>query len=82
MLGDDLVPLLNRPGSGRAAVSIRAAVLTAYNPSTHANTVTVGDTDLQDLPLIGPPDLDAGDVVLLLRWRSSWAILGRLVTPA
>lgn len=82
MRGDDLVPLLTGGGRRGPDLSIRKAVLTAYDSGTHANTVTVGDVELTDLPLIGPPTLAEGDVVLLLRWRSSWAILGRVVTPS
>lgn len=77
---EDLAPLLvpkPQPGLG-----IRKAVLTAYDAGTGANTVTVDEVDLVDLPRLDTgAALAAGDVVLLLRYRSSWAILGRIVSP-
>ncbi len=78
---DDLVPLLTpRPVPG---VGLRKGVLAAYDTGTGANTVTVDGTDLIDLPRLDTGvTLAEGDVVLLLRYRSSWAILGRIVGPS
>lgn len=80
MRGDDLVPLL-AAGRGRGAVlSVHTGVLTAWT-GPGANTVTVAGADLEDLPALDTGvALAEGDVVLLLRNRSSWLILGRVAS--
>lgn len=82
MIGDDLTPLLVPrpvPGSG-----FRQGTVVAFNPLTGANTISVAGGVLTDLPLLNIGDsvnIGPGDVVVLMRLRSSWAILGRVVVP-
>lgn len=82
MIGDDLVPLLAPPAG--PDVGFRQGVIVAFNQSTGANTVNVGGADLDNLPILsGSESLEyaPGDVVVLIRLKSSLAILGRIVTP-
>lgn len=66
------------------AESFRQGVVLTFNPATGANTVSVGGATLTNLPiLVGGDTVNyaPGDVVILLKFRSSWAILGRIVVP-
>lgn len=82
MRGDDLVDLL-RPAPD-PAVGLRQGVITAFDQTTGQNTVNVAGGVLTNLPILsGSESLEyaPGDVVVLLRLRSSWCILGRIVVP-
>jgi len=80
MRSDDLVPLL-AGGTGKT-LGIRQGVLTAWNPDTLENLVTVGGAVLQNLPItVNPSDLHAGDVVILESLGASFAIRGRILYP-
>ena len=62
----------------------RQGVIVAFNPATGANQVRVGGATLVDLPILVGGDtvnFQHGDTVILLRYLSSWAILGRIVVP-
>lgn len=77
----DLTNLFQAP-AGRE--SYRQGTILTFNPATGANTVQVGGAVLANLPILIGGDtvnLDAGDAVVLLRYASSWAILGRIVIP-
>lgn len=78
MPGDDLVSLLTRrpaPGLG-----LHTGQLTAFDAGPPVtNTVLVAGATLTDLPVLDTGvGLAADDVVLLLRNRTSWLILGRI----
>lgn len=80
--GEDLTELLQPPAAPDSG--FRQGVIRSFNASTGANTVEVAGALLTDLPLLsGSESLEyaPGNVVVLLRLRSSWAILGRVVTP-
>jgi hypothetical protein len=58
------------------------ATLTAYDPATLRNAVTVNGRDLVDLLVLATPEawtLRAGHRVLLMPYRSSYVILGRVL---
>lgn len=77
----DLTSLFAPPAGSEP---FRQGEVLTYNPATGANTVRVGDAVLTNLPLLNIGDtinLQAGNAVILLKFRSSWAILGRVVTP-
>jgi hypothetical protein len=77
----DLTGLFTAPA---ASEPYRQGVILTFNPATGANTVQVGGAVLTDLPILAGGDtvnFAADDVVVLLRYRSSWAILGRIVVP-
>lgn len=62
----------------------RQGVVVAYNTGTGQNTIDVGGALLQDLPLLNIGDtvnLAVGNVVVLMKLKSSWAILGRVLSP-
>lgn len=62
--------------------SFRQGVIVAFDPATGTNQVLVGGAVLENLPiLVGGDTVNYAedDVVILLRYQSSWAILGRIV---
>lgn len=62
----------------------RQGVVLTFNPATGANTVQVGNAVLTNLPILVSGDTVnyvPGDVVILLKYRSSWALFGRIVVP-
>jgi hypothetical protein len=85
---DDITGLLQK---GPDPTAFRQGRLLTFNPVTGANTVLVQGGTLTNLPLLieggafnlqGDDVLGAGNgnVVILMRMRSSWAILGRVLT--
>lgn len=79
---DDLAPLLAPPPE--PAFGFRQGTILSFDQSNGANTVNVAGTVLTNVPIIsGSESLEfsPGDVVVLLRFASSWAILGRVVIP-
>lgn len=80
MIADDLSGILLPPDG--PDVGFRQGTIVAFDPATGANTVNVAGGLLTDVALLNIGDtvnLVAGDVVVLMRLRSSWAILGRLI---
>lgn len=81
MIGSDLTNLFRAPGGGE---SFRQGTIVTFNPASGANSVNVGGAVLANLPLVNASDVvnyTAGDVVVLLKFRSSWAIMGRVIVP-
>lgn len=79
---DDLSPLLS--AAQQAAVSVTQGFMTAWNGTTFANTVEVGDATLTDLPVVStatPGALGANKLVLLLRSRNTYYVLGAVTHP-
>lgn len=85
---DDITGLLQKGGDPTA---FRQGRLLTFNPVTGANTVLVQGATLTNLPLLiaggvfnlqGDDSLGTGNgnVVVLMRMKSSWAILGRVLT--
>lgn len=80
MIGDDLTGLFGKasaPDSG-----FRQGTVQAFDPESGQNTIAVAGGILTDVPVLNIGDLVLivpGDVVVLLRLRSSWAILGRIL---
>lgn len=82
MIGDDLTGLLG-PGDG-PEFGFRQGVVLSFNIIGGQNEIDVAGTVLTDIPFLNPGGytiLQPGDVVVLFRMRSSWAILGRVTTP-
>lgn len=82
MIGDDLAPLL---APGRAPdVGFRQGTVVTFDQGSGHNSVSVAGALLSDLPILSGAEsleYEVGDVVVLIRLNSSWAILGRVVTP-
>ncbi len=82
MRSDDLAPLLAAgPTSGLDFASGR---ILYFNRATGRNGVRVNGAYLHDLPILNIAasiDLSAGDTVALLRYKSTFFILGRVVVP-
>ncbi len=94
MIDDDLVELFAAPPAGPSmGWRYRQGLVTAFNATTYANTVTVGGTTFMDLPCINisadeAAILAAGpNVAVALALLTSdggtslLAIVGRLVSP-
>jgi hypothetical protein len=83
MRSSDLVPLLTGLGGGKG-VGFRQGVVVAWDPDTAENQIQVGNTVIDNLPILNTSEaslLVPGDVVGILTSGSSWAIMGRLVIP-
>jgi hypothetical protein len=79
----DLVPVLAGLSGGRG-MNFRQGSIVTWDPDTAENTVLVGETLLENLPILNTSEaslLQAGDVVGIMSSGSSWAIMGRLVIP-
>lgn len=77
--GADLTNLFVDPAP---AQPWRQGVVLAWNSTTGANTIDVEGVALTNLPLLNIGDtinLTVGNVVVLAKFRSSWAILGRII---
>lgn len=86
MRADDLAPLL-AAAAGDAAksdVGFHMGVIQAWNADTGENTLEVAGGIVTDVSVLSTADnimLTAGDTVGLLRFKSTYFILGRLSTP-
>lgn len=84
---DDLTGLLIPPDP---TSPFRQGVVVAYNTSNGFNSILIGGNTvadgavLFDLPILNIGDtvnLLPGDVVVLMKYLDSWAIMGRVITP-
>lgn len=79
---DDLAPTL--AAKPAAAVGMRQGVVVAWDAGTFASQVRVGETVLENLPVLNSADaalISVGDAVTILTFGPSWLILGRIITP-
>jgi hypothetical protein len=59
-------------------------VITAFDSETGANTVHVRGTDIPDVPMLNSTStvtLGVGDNVVVLKYRTGYFILGRIISP-
>lgn len=78
---DDLAPLFAKDPQDWG---FRQGTIVAWNVFTGLSTVRVGGATLTDVPFLsqaGQVQYLPGDAVLLIRFKSSWAIVGRYVSP-
>jgi hypothetical protein len=82
---DPLADLFAQAPAGPAqAPMYRQGIIQAFDPVTLLNTVLVDGVPMHDLPMLGVAEaasLAPGSVVGLHCVGSSWAIMGRFVTP-
>lgn len=79
---DDLAPLL-RP-NGTPDVGFRQGTVEAWDEATGSNSVNVAGVSISDVPVLNLGEftlLQPGDVVGLLRFKSTYFILGRIILP-
>lgn len=79
---DDLAPLL--AAAGRPDVGFHSGRVLTWDTDTGANTIDVAGAVLADVPILNTGEaiaLRAGHVVALLRFKSSYFILGRVTMP-
>lgn len=77
----DLTSLFAPPAGSEP---FRQGEVLTFDEADGSNTVRVGGAVLTNLPLLNIGDtvnLAAGDAVVLLKYQSSWAILGRIMVP-
>lgn len=82
---DDLAPLFAAPQDGAAQLTyFRTGVVTAWDPNTLENTVTVGGVSMTNLNVLGVADaaaIEVGSVVGINVVGRVYAITGRYVIP-
>ena len=74
---------LFQPASANT-VGLRTGVVTAWNSSTGANTVTVAGTTFTNLPVLyttALPSLTVGNTVHLLLVKNQYVLIGKIVSP-
>lgn len=80
---DDLTGLLRQ--SEVPSFTLLQGVVTAWNATTRANTVALaGGVELHNLPIIGASEVSeigTDSIVAVLRWKSSYFILGVIIKP-
>lgn len=85
MQEDDLAGLFQpAPPGATQPMGYRQGHVRNWNPATLENEVVVGGTVLQNVPVLGVAEaasLTNGATVGLMVVGSTWAIIGRLVTP-
>lgn len=83
MRSDDLSPLLLAAGA-TGDVGYRQGTVIDWDPDTGDNTIDVAGAKLTDLPVLSASaiTLAPGDVVGILRTRTSWMILGSITTAS
>lgn len=81
MRTDHLAPLLTP--AGQPDMGFRQGVVLAWDPQLGTNTIDVGGTQLDNLPTLAAStiSLAVGDVVGLIRFKSTYFIAGR-IAPA
>lgn len=81
---NDINDLFVTPTGPAQPMSYRQGTILTFNQTTLQNTVSVGGTTLTDLPILGVAEaasLTANSVVGVMCVGSTWAIIGRMVTP-
>lgn len=81
MRSTDLAPLLQQQ---KTNLGMRQGTIYSFNTTTGENWVKAGGSYLQDLPILNSADAvtyAAGDIVALLRYKSTYFILGRIIAP-
>lgn len=82
MRGDDLAPLL--AGGERSDLGFHTGTVVAWEGGTGANTIDVAGATMTDLPILNTSDtvmLEPGHVVGLIRFKTTYFILGRVTPP-
>lgn len=83
MKADEIAPLLVAPRS--ADLDLHIGLITRWDDTTGANEVVVDGSPLVNLSVLASAGLTAlvpGTTVLVQKWRTTWIILGRVVTQA
>lgn len=75
---DDIVPLL---GADDKDIGYRQGTVVSWDMATGANVINIGGTDIPNVPVTSSADTFgflAGDTVAVLRFKSSYLILGKI----
>lgn len=83
---DDITALLLAGNTGELPeLGFHQGIIVAWNNQTGQNTIRVAGTDVVDIQMLNITEalvLETGHVVALLRFKNTYFILGRIVTPA
>lgn len=77
----DIVPLVQ---SDEANLGYREGTVISWNRETNANQIRIGNTIINDIPVITTSDIVAinpGDSVAVIKYNSTFGIIGRTATP-
>lgn len=83
MNSDDLTPFL-KASNGKPEVGFHQGRVMAWNQNTSKNTISMAGAVLSDVPILNgtePLILKEGDIVGMLRFKTSYFILGRIMVP-
>lgn len=81
----NLAGIIAAASAGDPDLAFRQGVVVSWDASTGTNSVNVNGTLLQNLPALNLGEfvlLTEGDVVGLLRFKSTYFVLGRIIPPA
>lgn len=81
----DLAPIIAAAQQGTPDVGFRQGTVISWDSSTSSNAVEIGGVVVRDLTVLNLGDftiLQPGDVVGLLRYRTTYFILGRVIPPS
>lgn len=80
---EDLAPLLaSKPSQ---SVGLKQATVLTWDSVTGENTIDVDGSTMENLTFLSDgtiPNYVTDDVVILLTFGSTWAVLGKFLTPA
>lgn len=86
MIGaSDLAPLIGAARSQTSDVGFRQGTVLSWDGANGTNSVEVGGVTVQNIPVLNLGDftiLERGDVVALLRFQTTYFILGRVIPPS
>lgn len=83
MRSEELAPLI--AAQRGSELGLHTGLITKWDDTTGANEVIVNEVPLQNLSVLASAGITAlvpGTQVLVQKWRSTWIILGRVVTQA
>lgn len=82
---DDLTALLLAGNTGKLPdLGFHQGVIVEWNPQTGENVIQVAGSPIEDVQMLNVTEalvLEVGHVVALLRFKNTYFILGRIVTP-
>lgn len=85
MQSDDITPLFTQPSLPLPDIGFHQGIITAWNSQTGENEIAVLGTNVPNVPMLNITEalvLRPGHVVGLLRFKTNYFILGRIVVPA
>lgn len=82
-MNSDIAPLL-APSKGKSDIGFHQGRVISWNQSTSENVISMAGAVLTNVPVLNgtePLTLKEGDIVGMLRFKTSYFVLGRIVIP-